>query len=65
MRAAQRGQAIVEYLVIVTVIVASFLVVKTQMKQAAGDLYNAAKDRVEREATRLGGTQMTDGKVWN
>ena len=59
-----RGQAIVEYLVIVTAIVLSYMGVRNAMRKTTNGLYNAASDQVTQAATGYGQAQFTGGNVW-
>ena len=61
----ERGQSIVEYLAVLTALIASFLAVQAQMRKSADALYTSGKDQVDRAATGLNSAQLTDGKVWN
>ena len=59
-----RGQAIVEYLVIATAVVLSFLAVRNSMQQAANGLYNSAAGQVNQAAASYDQAQFTGGNVW-
>ena len=52
-RRSERGQSIVEYLILAMVIVTAILIAKPLMVQAINSLYGAATGRVQGAATTL------------
>ena len=54
----RRGQAIVEYLLIATVIIAALIAVQPAIRAAVGSLYNASMSQTNNAANVLGSGQI-------